>query len=95
MKMVYIILIAVVLILAIAYLTYRKNHNLAFDETRLKDAISRVFSESGESTMKRSDFLLRLKQILGCTHKQALYMYGVARTKGLIEVDNKQVSKAP
>ena len=28
MKMVYIILIAVVLILAIAYLTYRKNHNL-------------------------------------------------------------------
>lgn len=94
MKMVYIILIAVVLILAIAYLTYRKNHNLAFDETRLKDAISRVFSESGESTMKRSDFLLRLKQILGCTHKQALYMYGVARTKGLIEVDNKQVSKA-
>ena len=94
MKMGYIILIAVVLILAIAYLTYRKNHNLAFDETRLKDAISRVFSESGESTMKRSDFLLRLKQILGCTHKQALYMYGVARTKGLIEVDNKQVSKA-
>ena len=95
MKMVYIILIAVVVILAIAYLTYRKNHNLAFNETRLKDAISRVFSESGESTMKRSDFLLRLKQILGCTHKQALYMYGVARTKGLIEVDNKQVSKAP
>lgn len=94
MKMVYIILIAVVLILAIAYLTYRKNHNLAFDETRLKDAISRVFSESGESTMKRSDFLLRLKQILGCTHKQALYMYGVARTKGLIVVENKQVSKA-
>ena len=95
MKMVYIILIAVVLILAIAYLTYRKNHNLAFNEPRLKDAVSRVFSESGESTMKRSDFLLRLKQILGCTHKQALYMYGVARTKGLIEVDNKQVSKAP
>ena len=48
-----------------------------------------------ESTQKRSDFLLRLKQILGCTHKQALYMYGVARTKGLIEVDYKQVSKAP
>jgi len=48
-----------------------------------------------ESTQKRSDFLLRLKQILGCTHKQTLYMYGVARTKGLIEVDNKQVSKAP
>ncbi len=48
-----------------------------------------------ESTQKRSDFLLRLKQILGCTHKQALYMYGVARTKGLIVVDNKQVSKAP
>lgn len=95
MKMVYIILIAVVLILTIAYLTYRKNHNLAFNEPRLKDAVNRVFSESGESTMKRSDFLLRLKQILGCTHKQALYMYGVARTKGLIEVDNKQVSKAP
>ncbi len=95
MKMVYIIIIAVVVSLAIAYLTYRKNHNMAFDETRLKDAISRVFSESGESTMKRSDFLLRLKQILGCTHKQALYMYGVARTKGLIEVNNKQVSKAP
>ncbi len=94
MKMVYIILIAVLVILAIAYLTYRKNHNLAFDETRLKDAVNRVFSESGESTMKRSDFLLRLKQILGCTHKQALYMYGVARTKGLIKVDNKQVSKA-
>lgn len=94
MKMVYIIIIAVVFILAIAYLTYRNNHNLAFDETRLKDAISRVFSESGESTMKRSDFLLRLKQILGCTHKQALYMYGVARTKGLIVVENKQVSKA-
>lgn len=48
-----------------------------------------------ESTQKRSDFLLRLKQILGCTHKQALYMYGVARTKGLIVVDNKQVSMAP
>lgn len=95
MKMVYIIIIAVVVILAIAYLTYRKNHNLAFNEPRLKDAVSRVFSESGESTMKRSDFLLRLKQILGCTHKQALYMYGVARTKGFIEVDNKQVSKAP
>ncbi len=63
MKMVYIILIAVVLILAIAYLTYRKNHNLAFNEERLKDAVNRVFSESG--------------------------------TKGLIEVDNKQVSKAP
>lgn len=59
------------------------------------DAVNRVFSESGMSTMKRSDFLLHLKQILGCTHKQALYMYGVARTKGLIEVDNKQVSKAP
>ena len=69
MKMVYIILIAVVFILAIAYLTYRNNHNLAFNEARLKDAVSRVFSESGESTMKRSDFLLRLKQILGCTHK--------------------------
>lgn len=95
MKMVYIILIAVVLILAIAYLTYRKNHNLAFNEARLKDAVNRVFNESGESTLKRSDFLLRLKQILGCTHKQALYMYGVARTKGLIVVDNKQVSKAP
>lgn len=95
MKMVYIILIAVVVILAIAYLTYRKNHNLAFDEPRLKDAVNRVFSESGESTLKRSDFLLRLKQILSCTHKQALYMYGVARTKGLIVVDNKQVSKAP
>lgn len=94
MKMVYIILIAVVFILAIAYLTYRNNHNLAFNEARLKDAISRVFSESGESTLKRSDFLLRLKQILGCTHKQALYMYGVARTKGLIVVENKQVSKA-
>lgn len=94
MKMVYIILIAVVFILAIAYLTYRNNHNLAFNEVRLKDAVSRVFSESGESTMKRSDFLLRLKQILGCTHKQALYMYGVARTKGLIVVENKQVSKA-
>lgn len=94
MKMVYIILIAVVLILAIAYLTYRNNHNLAFNEARLKDAINRVFSESGESTMKRPDFLLRLKQILGCTHKQALYMYGVARTKGLIVVENKQVSKA-
>ncbi len=95
MKMVYIILIAVVLILAIAYLAYRNNHNLAYNEARLKDAINRVFSESGESTMKRSDFLLRLKQILGCTHKQALYMYGVARTKGLIVVENKQVSKAP
>lgn len=94
MKMVYII-IGVVVILAIAYLTYRKNHNLAFNEPRLKDAVSRVFSESGESTLKRSDFLLHLKQILGCTHKQALYMYGVARTKGLIVVDNKQVSKAP
>ena len=94
MKMVYIIIISVVVSLAIDYLTYRKNHNLAFDETRMKDAISRVFSESGESTMKRSDFLLRLKQILGCTHKQALYMYGVARTKGLIVVENKQVSKA-
>lgn len=47
-----------------------------------------------ESTLKRSDFLLRLKQILSCTHKQTLYMYGVARTKGLIVVEDKQVSKA-
>ena len=75
MKMVYIILIAVVVILAIAYLTYRKNHNLAFNEARLKDAVNRVFSESGMSTLKRSDFLLRLKQILSCTQAGALYVW--------------------
>lgn len=94
MNVVLIIVIAVVLCLALVYLNYRHNHRFSFDEARLQGAIDRIFKETGGGVLRKSDFLYKLKQTLRCTQKEALYIYGVAMTKGIIVAENQEVRRA-
>lgn len=94
MNVVLIIVIAVVLCLALVFFNYRHNHRFSFDETRLRGAFDRIFSEAEVPMLGKSDFLFKLKQTLRCTQKEALYIYGMAKTKGLIVVENQQVRLA-
>ncbi|MBM6992875.1 MAG: type III effector protein [Prevotella sp.] len=94
MNNVVVIVIGVVLVLALVYLNYRHNHRFSFDESRLRATVDRIFRETGASMLSKKDFIYKLKQILNCTQKEALYLYGLARGKGMIVDDNKEVRLA-
>ncbi len=88
------IVIGVVLCLALVYLNYRHNHRFTFDEGRLRTAIERIFRETGLRQLSKKDFIYKLKQILNCTQKEALYLYGMARGRGIIVDEDKEVRLA-
>lgn len=91
MNVVLIIAIGVVLCLALVYFNYRHNHRISYHEARLKGAIDRIFDEANGVVLDKKVFLFRLKQVLRCTQKEALYLYGVAKGKGLIVGENAEV----
>lgn len=91
MNKVVIIIVGVVLALALVYLNYRNRRLFSFDETRLRAAVDRIFSEANTMILPKEDFIHKLKQVLNCTHKEALFLYGEARSKHIIIAENKKV----
>lgn len=85
------IIIVVVLALALVYLNYRNRRRFSFDDNHLHAAINRIFSEAGATVLSKADFVRKLKQVLSCTQKEALFLYGEARKKNMIIAENKEV----
>lgn len=88
-----ILIVAVIILacMAIAYFGYRHRHYIQFSKENLKANIGKVFDEAGEKAMPRQDFLMKLKDVCGCTQKQAVMLLGEARKAGLIAVEGKDV----
>lgn len=88
-----ILIVAVIILacMAIAYFGYRHRHYIQFSKENLKANIGKVFDESGEKAMPRQDFIMKLKDVCGCTHKQAVMLLGEARKGGFIVIEGKDV----
>lgn len=93
MPTVAIIVIAIVLCLALVYFNYRHNHRFSFDEKKLHSAINGIFDNATNKTMPKKVFVVKLKQALSCTQKEALYLYGEAVSRGFITAQNNEVGK--
>lgn len=90
------ILIAAVIIvvcMGIAYFGYRHRHYIQFSKENLRANIGKVFDEAGEKAMPRQKFIMKLKDVCGCTQKQAVMLLGEARRAGFIAVDDKEVRR--
>jgi len=94
MNQVLFIVIGVVVCLALVYFNYRHNRRFSFDENRLRAIVGRIFSETGTTMLPKKDFIYKLKQIMNCTQKEALFLYGKARDRGIIVADNTEVRPA-
>lgn len=89
-----IIIIAVAVILvAIAFISSHSKHRIVYHEKEISAAIDKVFAESNTTVMDRNAFMHYLRQKLNCSHKELYYLFGKARTSGLVIVDHDKISK--
>lgn len=79
--------------LALVYFNYRHNHRFSFNEEKLRASIDKAFTQAQASKMSRTDFLLRLKKIYVCSHKEATFLLGRAKDLGLVNEENKEIVK--
>lgn len=89
-----IIAIIVVLLIVIASTSKHHKHKYVFHETQVADAISKVFSEAGADEMTQTDFLKALQLKVNCSRKELLFLFGKARSAGMISAENGNVKKA-
>lgn len=90
------IIIAVVIVLAclaLVYFNYRHNNRFSFSEEKLRATIDLVFTQAQAEKMSRTDFLLRLKKLYSCSHKEATFLLGAAKESGLVSEVNKEIVK--
>lgn len=79
-----IVIIVLVLALAYAWYNYHAKHRHHYSEEQLRKAVADTFAESNGAEMPKEKFVNRLKVHLSCSHKEALYLAGVAQKDGLI-----------
>jgi hypothetical protein len=86
-------ILVVLACMALVYFNYRHNHRFSFNEDKLRAAIVKAFDQAQADKMSRTDFLLRLKKIYSCSHKEATFLLGAAKEGGLVNEINKEIVK--
>lgn len=89
------IIIAVIVVLLIVVASFSKHHKhkYVFHETQVADAISKVFSESGAEEMSQTKFLHDFQLKVNCSRKELLFLFGKARSAGMITAENGMVRR--
>lgn len=89
-----IIIVAIAIIaVAIAVVSKHSRHRIVYHENEIAAIIDKVFTAAGTNEMDREKFLRAFQLKINCSHKDLLYLFGKARTSGLIIVDSGRVSK--
>ncbi|MDD6854491.1 MAG: type III effector protein [Prevotella sp.] len=88
-----IIAVIVVLLIVVASLSKHHKHKYVFHEAQVSDAISRVFSESGAEEMSQTKFLHDLQLKVNCSRKELFFLFGKARSAGMIIAEDGMVRK--
>ncbi|GJG67162.1 hypothetical protein PRLR6025_06310 [Prevotella lacticifex] len=57
------------------------------------DAISKVFAESGSEEMSQTKFLHDLQLKVNCSRKELFFLFGKARSAGMITAENGMVRR--
>jgi sensor histidine kinase regulating citrate/malate metabolism len=86
-------IIVLVVVFAIVICTYLYKKHIDYNEQDLEDSILKVFETNANDILPKSKFIMALKDKYKCTQKEALYLLGVARKNGIIEEEEKMISR--
>lgn len=86
-----IVAIAVILV-AIAIISKHSKHKRVFHEEQVASAINEVFDDAGGNEMSRAKFLKMLQLHINCSQKELYYLFGKARSLGMIDTREDMVS---
>lgn len=83
--------IAIVICLCIAVFAFLHKRNRRFREEGIKETIDKIFAITETKALSRKDFVYGLQERYKCSHKEALYLLGVAIEQKMISIDDKNV----
>ena len=86
-----VIAIIVVMLIVIASTSKHHKHKYVFHEKQVADAIGKVFSEANAEEMSESKFLHDLQLKVNCSRKELLFLFGKARSAGMVTAEGGTV----
>ena len=79
------IIIAVIVVLLIVVASFSKHHKHKY--------VFHVFAESGSEEMSQTKFLHDLQLKVNCSRKELFFLFGKARSAGMITAENGMVRR--
>lgn len=86
-----IIVVLAVVLIAVAVFSKHSKHKYVFHQDQVATAINKVFEEAGTNELPRKKFQHLLQLKLNCSQKELFFLFGKARTLGMIDVDGDNI----
>ena len=87
-----ILIIVLAVVIVIVLFAYLHKKHIDYNENDLEQFSRNLFEKNAGGNIQKSQFIRELKEKYKCTQKEALYLLGVARKNGIIEMEEKTIT---